>query len=81
MRGQLTDTALKSHLAAPLTIQKAFGKQTALLLQNLRHPSLRAKKIDETNDVWQARINKSWRFLFKIEGDTYIIINIFPHPK
>jgi hypothetical protein len=70
MRRQLTDTALKSYLAAPLAIQKAFDKQTALLVQNPRHPSLRAKKIDETNDVWQGRVNRSWRFLFKIEGDT-----------
>ena len=62
-------------------MQKTFDKQTALLLQNLRYPSLRAKKIDETNDAWQARVNRDWRFLFQVVGDSYIILNIFPHPK
>ncbi len=81
MKRHVTGKALQGYLAAPAAVQKAFDKQTALLLQSLRYPSLRAKKIDETNDVWQARINKDWRFLFQIAGDTYRILNIFPHPK
>ena len=32
------------------SIQKAFDKQVWLLVENLRHPSLRAKKYDEAND-------------------------------
>jgi plasmid maintenance system killer protein len=32
----------------------------------LLHPSLHAKKYDEENDVWQARVNKDWRFYFTI---------------
>lgn len=71
----------RSYSRAPKEIQQVFDKQTALLLQSLRYPSLRAKKVDETNDVWQARVNKDWRFLFQIAGDTYIILDIFPHPK
>ena len=81
MKHRLTDKALQSYLAAPSSVRKAFDKQTVLLLRNLRDPSLRAKKIDETKDVWQARINRDWRFLFQIAGDTYTILNIFPHPK
>ncbi len=71
----------RSYSKAPKEIQQAFDKQPLLLLQNLRYPSLRTKKIDETNDAWQARVNQDWRFLFQIVGDTYIILNIFPHPK
>jgi hypothetical protein len=47
----------------------------------LHHPSLRAKKYSEGEDKWQARVNKSWRFYFKIVGDTYLIEDITPHPK
>ena len=32
-------------------------------------------------DVWQARVNRNWRFYFKIEGDAYYIIDMTPHPK
>ena len=52
-----------------------------MLAQNLRHPSLRAKKYDETNDRWQARATKGWRFYFKIIDNTYFITELIPHPK
>ena len=81
MNRRLTQSADESYQAAPSRIKKAFDKQARLLVENLRHPSLRAKKIDETNDIWQARINKDWRFYFKIAGDTYFILDIIPHPK
>jgi plasmid maintenance system killer protein len=51
------------------------------LLQDLRYPSLRAKKYNEAEDLWQARVNKDWRFYFTIEDDTYILAGIIPHPK
>jgi hypothetical protein len=51
------------------------------LADNLHHPSLHAKKYDESKDRWQARVNKGWRFYFNIVGDTYIIRDIVPHPK
>jgi hypothetical protein len=42
---------------------------------------LHAKKYDEANDIWQARVNRSWRFYFVIRGDEYVILSIIPHPK
>jgi hypothetical protein len=52
-----------------------------LLAQDLRHPSLRVKKYDESRDIWQGRVNASWRFYFKIDGDSYYLLDIMPHPK
>jgi mRNA interferase RelE/StbE len=51
------------------------------LVHNLHHLSLRAKKYDEAKDRWQACVNRNWRFYFIIEGDTYVILDIVPHPK
>jgi mRNA-degrading endonuclease RelE of RelBE toxin-antitoxin system len=65
----------------PANVRKAFFKQVKFLEQNLRHPSLRAKKYDEANDLWQARVNKDWRFYFLIQDDVYYIVDIIPHPK
>jgi len=73
MRTRLTPTAVNSYVAAPAAVRKAFDKQTSLLVANARHPSLHAKKFDETRNLWQARINRDWRFYFTIEGDTYVI--------
>lgn len=58
-----------------------FDKQLAFLLSNLRHPSLRAKKYDETNDIWQARVDDDYRFYFQIDGENYLLLSIIPHPK
>ena len=71
----------RSYRKAPAAIQRAFDKQSALLLQNLRHPSLRAKKYGVTGDLWQARVTGGWRFYFTIEGDTYQLHEITAHPK
>lgn len=65
----------------PDFIQKKIDKQFAFLLLDIRHPSLRAKKYNENQGIWQARVDKNIRFYFKIEDDTYILTDIRNHPK
>jgi len=77
----ITPQFARSYANAPAHIQRAFDRKLVLLLQNLRHPSLRAKKYDEANDVWQARVSGAWRFYFQIKGDTYHLLNLTAHPK
>jgi mRNA interferase RelE/StbE len=72
---------LRNYFKAPRAVQEAFDKQSQLLLQNLHHPSLRAKKYDEGRDLWQARVNYTWRFYFKIVGNVYLMDEIKYHPK
>lgn len=81
MKIDYTKQAREALVNAPPAVQKALLKQVKFLATNLHHPSLRAKKYDEAQDIWQARITQDWRLYFKIEGDTYIIIRIIPHPK
>ncbi|MGH9655418.1 MAG: hypothetical protein ACRD4Q_09815 [Candidatus Acidiferrales bacterium] len=73
--------AVKALQGAPPNVRKAFFKQLRFLMQDLRHPSLQAKKYNEAEDLWQARVNRSWRFYFNIVDDTYVIRDIIPHPK
>jgi mRNA interferase RelE/StbE len=72
---------LRGYYKAPDDIRRAFDKQAGLLRENLRHPSLHAKKYDESLDLWQARVTKDWRFYFKIIGDIYRIEELKRHPK
>ena len=44
-------SALKALEGAPADVRKAFFKQVKLLEQDLRYPSLRAKKYDEADDL------------------------------
>jgi mRNA interferase RelE/StbE len=71
----------RSYAKAPQQVRRAFDKQSLLLLHILHHPSLRAKKYDVGQDLWQARVNRSWRFYFLIEDDVYHMVDIVPHPK
>ena len=81
MNVHLSQRAIEQLADAPLPVQKAFIKQINFLVRDLNHPGLRAKKYDEADDIWQARINDDWRFYFKIGGDTYRIGELRPHPK
>lgn len=62
----------RSYANAPQQVQRAFDKQSLLLLHNLH---------DEGRNLWQARVNRSWRFYFLIQKDVYYIVDIVPHPK
>ena len=81
MTWQHTARSLRDYQAAPPSVQRAFDKQVRLLAHSLRHPSLRAKKYDVGDDLWQARVTLDWRFYFVIRDDEYILTTIIPHPK
>ena len=68
MKLDYTPHFLRNYRKAPSEIRRAFDKQGLRLLENLNHPSLHAKKYDEGQDLWQARVSRFW---FKIAGDTY----------
>jgi hypothetical protein len=72
---------VRSCQKAPIDVQRAFDRQSARLLQDLHHPSLRAKEYGTAGDLWQARVNGSWRFYFTIENDSYRLHEIKAHPK
>ena len=77
----LTERALAALASAQPTVQKAFIKQINYLARDLQHPSLHAKKFDESQNIWQARVNDDWRFYFTVARETYTVTNIIPHPK
>ncbi len=81
MIGILTKTAQKEYLKLPKKNQILFSKQVDFLIGNYRHPSLNSKKYDKETNLWQARIDKFYRFYFYVQKDKYIIISIKKHPK
>ena len=63
----------------PLSVQNKFEKQVIYLMENIRHPSLHAKKYDESSDLWQARVDGGVRFYFFIQKDSYTLVDISRH--
>lgn len=81
MRFLLSRRAKRDYLKLTKILQKSADKQFYLLLKNLMHPSLHAKKYNEAQKIWQARVSKNCRFYFRISDDVYEIVAILKHPK
>ena len=81
MRWSHTRRSERDYRNAPSAIQDRIRKQTRLLVSDPHHPSLRVKKYKGAGEIWQARVNRDWRFYFTIERDVYTIVAIIPHPK
>lgn len=81
MRIRYSERFLRSFDEAPDAVRGAFEKQARFLAADLRHPSLRAKKYDEARDLWQARVDRNWRFYFRIEGGEILLLDLIPPPK
>jgi len=56
-------------------------RQAVELLAHEPSTSLRAKKYDEANDIWQARVDDGYRFYFQIDGETYLLLSIISRSK
>jgi len=51
------------------------------LAADLRYPALRTKRIQGVEHIWEARVSRSLRMTFQIEGDTIILRNIGRHDE
>ena len=64
----------RDYVRLPGNIQERVDKQLALLLGDPQHGSLQTQKMRGQagqSDIWEARVTGSYRFTFKIVGDTY----------
>ena len=51
------------------------------LATDLRYPALRVKKMQGVEHIWEARVSRSLRITFQIEGNTIILRNIGRHDE
>jgi mRNA interferase RelE/StbE len=59
--------------------RKRVEKALRLLAENWRHPSLRVKRMQGVEDVWEARATLSLRITFQLEGDIIVLRNVGRH--
>ena len=81
MNTEFSPRAARDYKSLSPELRVLVRKQLNLLRDNLRHPSLNAKKYGGTDDIWQGRVNRDYRFYFEIADGTYRIIAIVRHPK
>ena len=51
------------------------------LAVDLRYPALRVKKMQGVEHIWEARVSRSLRMTFEVEGDTIVLRNIGRHDE
>lgn len=61
----------------PVYIQKKAHRQFTFLILNYHHPSLRSRKM--VGSIFEARIDRHYRFTFQILGAEIYILTIGPH--
>lgn len=81
MKIALTDSFRKDASHLPVSIHKKIDRQLKFLAQNILHPGLRAKKIQGQSDIWEARVDRSYRFTFKIIADIIYLRRVGTHDK
>ncbi|MGH7472449.1 MAG: type II toxin-antitoxin system RelE/ParE family toxin [Candidatus Methylomirabilales bacterium] len=69
----------KDFARLPPPLQERARKQLALLLTNPRHPSLQVKKLKGYENLWEGRVTQHYRFTFRIEGETLLLLRIATH--
>jgi mRNA interferase RelE/StbE len=78
---------LKAYRALPNNIQNKVIEAFELFKQDPRHSSLKIKKIQGQEGIWEGRINKSYRFTFHYDKDektgqtVYVFRNVDNHDE
>jgi mRNA interferase RelE/StbE len=54
--------------------KKQLRKKLELLVENPMHPSLRTKRIQGTEDLYECSVNMDIRIIWSYEGNTMIIL-------
>ena len=76
---QFTQRFRKDYKALPKEIRTAFDKKLSFFLQDLYHPSLRAKRIQGTTHRSEGSITMKYRLTFDLIEDVAIFLTIGTH--
>ncbi|MBU2026343.1 MAG: hypothetical protein AABZ85_07775 [Thermodesulfobacteriota bacterium] len=69
----------KDYQQLPAGVQQLFDRKLSILVQNIRHPSLRIKKMKGFENRWEGSINMFYRFTFEMHDDYFLLRRIGPH--
>lgn len=67
------------YRSLPRRLQTTLEKKLRMLLENPRHPSLRVKKMEGFDKIFEARFSKGYRFTFQKKDYGYFIRRAGPH--
>ena len=76
-----TKPFVKDYKKLPKNIQENVDRKLSFLLKDMRHPSLRVKKVRGYDDVWEGSITMKYRFFFRRAEDKYVLLRVGTHKE
>ncbi len=74
-----TERFKKDFKRLPREVHERTGKALELFLENPRHPSLHAKKMEGAPDIWELRVSDNYRITFQLVEDGILLRRIGTH--
>jgi mRNA interferase RelE/StbE len=75
-RIKYTQRFLRLFFKLPAAIQAKVKKQIRLLAENPRHPSLQSKPILGAQGIYEARVDRDYRFTYEREADDTLVLRV-----
>ncbi|MGM0381782.1 MAG: type II toxin-antitoxin system RelE/ParE family toxin [bacterium] len=79
MKLAFTKSFKEDYQSLPENVQQKVDKQLKFLIKDRDYPSLQAKKMQGHPKIWEARVSRSYRFTFQIEGNVYLLRRVGTH--
>ncbi len=71
----------KAYKRLPRHIQNKVKKALRLLNEDQQYPSLRVKRIQGTDRLYEGRIDHKYRFSFEFDGEDICLRNVDNHDE
>jgi mRNA interferase RelE/StbE len=81
MRLQFTDRFQRAYNDLTDQDTERVKKALHLLAEDPRHPSLRVKRVQGTDRIWEARASLTIRLTFEMHGDWIVLRNVGAHDE
>ncbi len=70
---------LHDYEKLPQNIQEKLHRRLIYLASDIRHPAFHTRKMVNRENIWEARIDRQYRFTFHIEKDYIVLRRVGTH--
>jgi mRNA-degrading endonuclease RelE of RelBE toxin-antitoxin system len=81
VRFRRTERFATAYRSLSANVQRKVDKALRLLAADPRHPSLRLKKIEGADRIWEARVDRSHRLTLEIAEGCCLLRNVGKHDE
>jgi len=79
VRVEKSERFSRDYRALPASVRRQTDRKLLYLAESISHPSLRVKHVRGREGVFEGSVNMSYRFLFRVTDDGYVLLRIGRH--